>query len=92
MRVEQNTIFSLMDSNGLLVEGTQGISKVVHNFYENLNSKETERENSQNDFLTGVTIKLSQEVREKLDEELTIEELRDSLSDLQTTKARDVIG
>ena len=87
MRAEQNTIFSLMDSNGLLVEGTEGISKVVHNFYENLYSKETECENSQNDFLKGVTIKLSQEEREKLDEEFTIEELRESLSDLQKNKS-----
>ena len=39
-----------------------------------------------------MTIKLSQEEREKLDEEFTIEELRESLSDLQKNKSPGCYG
>ena len=42
LRAEQNTIYSLLDKDGILVEGTQKVSEVVYEFYKNLYTKEPE--------------------------------------------------
>ena len=36
MRADENTIFSLLNKDGDLVEGTDNISKVVYDFYKEL--------------------------------------------------------
>ena len=77
MRAEQNTVFSLMNKNGQLVEGTDQVSEVIYNFYNHLYTKEVECEKTQEDLLKGITITLSEEERNKLDEEFTAEELKD---------------
>ena len=82
MRSEQNTIFYLMNSEGNIVEGTEKISDVIYNFYENLYTKEFECKNTQNQFLKEVTVKLNEEERELLDKYFTIDELNDSMDGL----------
>ena len=89
MRAEQNTIFSLMNKNGELVEGTNKISEVIYDFYNDLYTKEIENEKSQDDFLKGVKVKLSQEERDKLDEDFTEDELKASMKDLNKYKRTD---
>ena len=87
MRAEQNTVFSLMNKNGQLVEGTDQVSEVIYNFYNHLYTKEVECEKTQEDFLKGITITLSEEERNKLDEEFTAEELGLSMKDLKKKKS-----
>ena len=87
IRAEQNTIFSLMNKNGELMEGTEQICDVIYNFYENLYTKELESETVQDDFLKGVTVKLTQEEKEKLDADFTQDELKASMNDLNKNKS-----
>ena len=87
MRTEKNTIFSLMNSEGNIVEVTEKISDVIYNFYGNLYTKEFEYENTQNEFLKEVTVKLNEEERELLDNDFTIDELKDSMNDLKKNKS-----
>ena len=87
MRAEQNTVFSLMNKNGQLVEGTDQVSEVIYNFYNHLYTKEVECEKTQEDLLKGITITLSEEERNKLDEEFTAEELGLSMKDLKKNKS-----
>ena len=49
MRAEQNTIFSLMNKYVELVEGTNKISEVIYDFYNDLCTKDIENENVQDD-------------------------------------------
>ena len=76
-----------MNSEGNIVEGTEKISDLIYNFYENLYTKEFECENTQNQFLKEVTVKLNEEEREILDKYFTIDELKDSMDDLKKNKS-----
>ena len=87
MRAEQNTLYSLLDKNGQLVEGTEKISHVIHDFYEKLYTSEIEDEDAQNEFLSQVTVKLTQNEKEKLDEDLSLDELKRSMMDFKKNKS-----
>ena len=50
-----------------------------------------ESETAQDDFLKGVTVKLTQEEKEKLDEDFTQDELKASMNDLNKTEALEVM-
>ena len=52
-----------------------------------MNTKDLERETVQDDFLKGVTIKLPQEEKEKLDEDFTQDELKASMNDINKNKS-----
>ena len=76
-----------MNKNGQLVEGTDQVSEVIYNFtiiyiQRKLNAKKT-----QEDLLKGIMITLSEEERNKLDEEFTAEELGLSMKDLKKNKS-----
>ena len=49
-------------------------------------TKDLESETVQDDFLKGVTVKLPQEEKEKLDEDFTQDELKASMNDLNKNK------
>ena len=82
-RADQNTIFALMNKKGELVEGNDKVSEVIYDFYSNLYSRELEDETIQDEFLSGITTKLSEEERLKLEADFTEEELRSSMVDLK---------
>ena len=87
LRAEQNTIYSLLDKDGILVEGTQKVSEVVYEFYKNLYTKEVECTETQDEFLSGVSVKISEEERLSLDMEFTEEELKAAMKDLKKDKS-----
>ena len=60
---------------------------MIYDFYSNLYSRELEDETIQDEFLSGITIKLSEEERLKLDADFTEEELRSSMVDLKRNKS-----
>ena len=88
MRGEQNTLYSLLDKNGQLVEGAEKISHVIHDFYEKFYTSKIEDEDAHNEFLSQVTVKLTQNEKEKLDEDLSLDELKRSMMDLKKQKPR----
>ena len=56
-----------MNNAGILVDGTDQMLKVTHNFYKDLYSKEPEDTELQDEFLNNLNVKLSDEDRAKLD-------------------------
>ena len=87
MKGEQNTIFSLMNKSGQLVEGTEKVIDVTYQFYKELYSKELEDTDAQEFFLQGVEKKLREEDRRKLDDDFTKEEFQEALHDLKKDKS-----
>ena len=87
LKAEQNTIYSLENNDGMLVEGTEQILDVTHAFYKDLYSKEPEDTDLQDEFLSNLSIKLSEEDKAKLDEDFSKEELQDALKDLKRNKS-----
>ena len=87
MKGEQNTIFSLMNNSGQLVEGTEKVIDVTYQFYKELYSKELEDTDAQDFFLQGVEKKLSEEDRRKLDDDFTKEEFQEALHELKKDKS-----
>ena len=60
---------------------------VIHDFYEKLYTSEIEDEDAQDEFLSQVTVKLTQNEKDKLDEDLSLDELKRSMMDLQKNKS-----
>ena len=87
LRVEENTIFALMNNSGSLVSSTNDILDVTHKFYSELYSKEPEDTDIQDQFLSQVDVKLTDEDREKLDQDFSEKELQDALLDLKKNKS-----
>jgi len=87
MRADENTIYSLLNKDGDLVEGTDNISKVVYDFYKELYTKELECWHTQNEFLSNVEKKLSEEEKEILDKDFTATELQSAMVDLKKNKS-----
>ena len=56
MRADENTIFSLMNKEWSLLEGTENISNVVFDFYKCLYTKELECGLMQDEFLNKVNV------------------------------------
>ena len=54
MKAEQNLIYSLVNSEGQLVNSTEEVLKVTYDFYKNLYSKEPEDNDAQRELLDGV--------------------------------------
>ena len=87
MRADENTIFSLMNKEGSLSEGTENIFNVVFDYYKGLYTKELECGHLQDEFLNKINVKLNQEERDSLDKDFTCEELGKAMSDLKPNKS-----
>ena len=84
---EKNLIYCLMDSNDILKQGTKNVMEIVYDFYSNLYKKEPECEVTQDLFLSKVSVRLSEDEKNKLDEDFTPEELSKSVSSLKNNKS-----
>ena len=87
MKAEQNLIYSLVNSEGQLVNSTEEVLKVTYDFYKNLYSKEPEDHDAQRDLLDGVDKQLSDEDRLKLDADFSKEEFERAIKDLKKNKS-----
>ena len=51
---EENTIYSLENNNGEVVEGTDGVISLSHEFYQNLYKSEIENTQLQDELLNKI--------------------------------------
>ena len=84
---EKNQIYCLQDSQNRLKQGTENVKKIVYDFYSNLYTKEAECNVTQDFFLNKVNVRLSDEDRNELDKDLSIQEISKSMSSLQNRKS-----
>ena len=85
-RAEENAIFSLQGQDGLLAEGTTNILKIVKQYYTNLYSKEPEDEALQDRLISNIDKTLAEDDKAGLSREITKDDLKESLKNLNNNK------
>ena len=87
LKGESNIIFSLLDSQGVLKEGTNNVLSIVKDFYANLYKKEPESSSEQNFFFRNIENRINVEDRLEMDRALDSDELLESLKSLRLNKS-----
>ena len=76
---EENTIYSLENNNGEVVEGTDGVISLSHEFYQNLYKSEIENTQLQDELLNKIDKKIGEDSKILLEQPITKIELKDAL-------------
>ena len=87
LRGESNSVTSLFDKNGTLVEDSEQILNVVYDFYSDLYKKEPEDLFEQNFFLSHIDKKLTIEDKNYIDRPFEKDELFEYLKSLKGNKS-----
>ena len=85
-RGEENLIGSLENEDGIIQQGTENIKQTVHKFYSELYTSQPEDEFLQDELLSNITERITEEEQIFMDQQLSKAECKSALDSFQTGK------